>query len=183
MINRCFIRVVVSQAGEESLAFGELERPLIKGLTCDSNGEVCEVSLCFSSLSGIRHSQGVKKGDVLFIEGTVGEFPKDNMIIYPVNMEEIYRDESSDLSRGVGLGIVKNACREQKNFVAVEGVVKAVYDDTMLISFIPAMQRGEVSKQCHLVVGGAESDISAGQTVLFVGEPTKKGLVGSIYYK
>lgn len=181
MENKVYLSVVVTGNAKEIVSLGEISRPVVTASLYDSEKEVVDVRMVFSSLNDIRTYSKYKKGDVLYVIASIGEFPEDNLILYP---EKIYKIKDGD---GEDMPILKIKMRLEQfsgivNKVYFEGKVKKNFGTSSIIEVpVSNLVRGEEFKPASIFVTHEDGYISEGSTVFFQGEIKKKGLCGAVY--
>lgn len=179
--NKVFLAVVVKEVGKEIVTMGDISRPVVIASLYDSKKEIVDIRVVFSSLNDIRTHLKYKKGDVLYMIASIGEFPEDELIFYP---EQIYRIKEGDDESMPELKIKMRL--EQYtgvlNKVYFEGKVKKTFGSSSVLEVpISKFVRGEEFKPASIFVTHEEGYCQEGSKVFFQGEIRKKGLCGKIY--
>jgi hypothetical protein len=160
---------------------GEISRPVIIASLYDSKKQIVDVRIVFSSLNDIRTYSKYKKGDVLYMIASLGEFPEDELILYPEKIYKIKDGESKempDLKIKMRLeqytGVVNN--------VYFEGKIKKTFGTSSIIEIpMDKFVRGEEFKPASVFVTHEKGYVKEGDKVFFQGEISKQGLRGKIY--
>lgn len=179
--NKVFLAVVVKKDEKEIVTMGDISRPVIIASLYDSNKEIVDIRIVFSSLNDIRTYSKYKKGDVLYMIASIGEFPEDELIFYP---EQIYRIREGDNEDMPELKIKMRL--EQYtgvlNKVYFEGKVKKTFGTSSIIEVpISKFVRGEEFKPASIFVTHEDGYCSEENKVFFQGEIRKNGLCGKVY--
>ena len=72
-INSAYIIGMVSEIDKEYLITGDVKRPLMKIHCYNSNNQLVEIPIVFSSISQIRKSSIYEVGDIIQIYAYIGE--------------------------------------------------------------------------------------------------------------
>ena len=181
MENKVFVAVVVTGNEKEIVSMGDISRPIITASLYDSEKNIVDVRIVFSSLNDIRTYSKYKKGDVLYVIGSIGEFPDDELIIYPEQIHRIKDGEGDDMP------LIKVKLRLEQytgvvNKVYFEGKVKKTFGTSSIIE-VPASKfiRGEEFKPASIFVTHEDGFATEGSKVFFQGEIKKNGLTGKVY--
>ena len=179
--NKVYVSVVVTGNEKEIVSLGDISRPVVTASMYDSEKEIVDVRIVFSSLNDIRTYSKYKKGDVLYMIASIGEFPEDNLILYP---EKIYKIKDGE---GDDMPILKVKMRLEQfsgivNKVYFEGKVKKTFGDSSIIEVpVSNLVRGEEFKPASIFVTHEEGFVTEGSKIFFQGEIRKKGLCGKVY--
>lgn len=179
--NKVYLAVVIKNDEKEVVTMGDISRPVITASLYDSNKEIVDIRIVFSSLNDIRTYSKYKKGDVLYMIASIGEFPEDELIFYP---EQIYRIREGDNEEMPELKIKMRL--EQYtgvvNKVYFEGKVKKTFGTSSIIEVpISKFVRGEEFRPASIFVTHEDGYCSEENKVFFQGEIRKNGLFGKVY--
>ena len=182
--NCSYFLAVITEVGKESVVTGNVKRPILKAKCYDSNGEIAEISIIFSSISQIRKAVAYEVGDILYFSAYIGECPEDNLAFYPRTVHLIKKsklDEDEEISEG----FVKSRLlpyMSESNQVLFEGIVCNTNGSTSSIMIKnPQLMRGECSEYSHIWTKHPPISVEKGDEVMFVGDVTSNGLFGQIY--
>ena len=179
--NKVFLAVVVKSDAQEVVTMGDISRPVITASLYDSNKEIVDIRIVFSSLNDIHTYSKYKKGDVLYLIARIGEFPEDELIFYP---EQIYRIKEGE---GVSISDLKIRMLLELytgivNKIYFEGKVKKTFGDASIIEVpIGKFIRGEEFRPASIFVTHEDGYCSEENKVFFQGEIQKGGLYGKLY--
>jgi len=162
---------------------GDIKRPIVKAMCSDSNGKMAEISLVFSSISQIRKSVAYDVGDVIFFSASIGECPMDNVVFYPKEvhvLKKMLATEEEYLDSFIKSRLISFS--KEKNLVMFEGSVYFTNGSSSSIE-IDGQDgiRGDCVKKQHIWVKHPIMPLHEKERVLFVGEVTKEGLVGTLH--
>lgn len=179
--NKVYLAVVVTKDKTEIVSMGDISRPVVIASLYDSRKQIVNVRMVFSSLNDIRTYAKYKKGDVLYVIASLGEFPEDEIILYP---EGIYKIKDGD---GEEMPDLKVKMRLEQytgvvNNVYFEGKVKKTFGTSSIVEVkIDKMIRGEEFKPASIFVTHEDGYVSDGDRIFFQGEIRKNGLYGKVY--
>lgn len=181
MENKVYASVVVTEGKEEVVSMGNISRPVVSAALYDKEKNIVRVRIVFSSLNDIRTYAKYKRGDVLYLIASVGEFPEDELILYPEKIFKIRDGEDEEMPE------LKVKMRLEQyggfvNSVYLEGQVKKTFGASSVVEVpVSKFVRGEEWKPASIFVTHEEGYVDEGEWVFFKGEIGKKGLEGKLY--
>lgn len=183
--NSAYFLAIITEIEKETLITGSLKRPVIKAKCYDSNQNIAEISIVFSSISQIRKSIIYEVGDIIQFSANIGECPMDNIIFYPKNIHLIKKcpiDEESITDTFIKSRLLFYV--KEVNEVFFEG---NVYSSNGTYTSIEIeneeLIRGSCFDKSHIWVQHPFYTLEKNDKVCFLGEMTKDGLQGQIYKK
>lgn len=173
--------MVVTEGKEEVVSMGNISRPVVSAALYDKNKNIVKVRIVFSSLNDIRTYSKYKKGDVLYLIASIGEFPEDELMLYPDKIFKIRGGEDEDMPElKVKMRLEQYA--GMVNSVYLEGQVKKTFGTSSIVEVpVSKFVRGEEWKPASIFVTHEEGFVEEGEWVFFRGEMGTGGLNGKIY--
>lgn len=185
-INSAYIIGMVSEIDKEYLITGDVKRPLMKIHCYNSNNQLVEIPIVFSSISQIRKSSIYEVGDIIQIYAYIGESIVDQIVFYPQHIHLLKKNPTK--IDNISEHFIKSRLLpyiKEKNQIFFEGRIKNSYETKTCIEIENIeIVRGNTICDFHIWVNHLPSIYNEGEYVLFLGEMEKENkLVGQLFKK